>query len=121
MQVKIDTSERFHVITIQEHTLSANMTELIENKLSEVLNKEVKNVVLNLKDIHSMDNAAAELLIKMQERFYAEDASFVICELPEAVSKQLRTSGVLDRMNIVPTESEAGDIILMEEIERELE
>lgn len=120
MQVKIDTRERFHVITISEHNLSANMTELIENKLSEMSNKDVKNVVLNLKDIQSIDNAAAQTLIKLQQNSYEQKASFVICCLQSTVSQQLAAAGLLEHLNVVPTESEAGEIVLMEEIEREL-
>jgi hypothetical protein len=56
----------------------------------------------------------------MQELFYSQNASFVICGLQTGVSKQLESAGVLERMNIVPTESEAKDIVQMEEIEREL-
>ena len=121
MQVKIDTRERFHVITVREGTLSANMTELLENKLSASLSEDVKNVVLNLKDIHSIDNAAATLLITLQKRFHEQKASFIICCMQPEVSRQLSADGLLEQLNTTPTESEAGEIILMEEIERELD
>ena len=49
MQVKIDTREKFHVITIQEPILAANMTEELELCLLPFLEKDVKNVVLILK------------------------------------------------------------------------
>jgi anti-anti-sigma factor len=121
MQLKTDTRERFHVITVQEHTLSANMTELIENKLFLLLNEDVKNVVLNLKDVHSIDNDIAQTLIKLQREFYEQKASFVVCCLQPEVHRQLAATGVGEEMNTTPTESEAGEIVMMEEIERELD
>lgn len=120
MIVKTDTKEKFHVITIQEPVLAANMTAEIEERLPAYLQNNVKNVVLSCKDIQSMDDAAAEALVKVQQKFYENNASFVICELQPAVEQSLDNSGLLEIMNTTPTESEAMDIVQMEEIEREL-
>lgn len=120
MQVKIDTREKFHVITIVEAVLAANMTEDLDRCLLPVLEKDVKNVVLILKDIQKVDDAAAEALVRIQMAFYDIGASFVICELTPAVEKSLEDNGLLELMNVTPTESEAWDIIHLEEIEREL-
>jgi len=120
MQVKIDTREKFHAITILDAVLAANMTEALEQSLLPFLQKEVKNVVLILKDISEVDDAAAECLVRIQQRFYDESASFVICELTPEVEKSLEDSGLLELMNVTPTESEAWDIVHLEEVEREL-
>ncbi len=120
MQVKIDTKEKFHVITIHESELTANMTEEIHISLLTHLKNRTKNVVLDLKDIKKLDDAAAETLINIQQTFYEQGASFVICELQPEVQKMLDGMGLLEVMNEVPTEMEAIDIIHMEEIEREL-
>ncbi len=120
MQVKIDTREKFHAITIQEGVLAANMTEQLEASLLPFLEKDIKNVILILKDIPIVDEAAAESLVQIQQAFYDNGSSFVICELTPAVEKSLEDNGLLELMNVTPTESEAWDIIHMEEIEREL-
>ena len=120
MEVKIDTREKFHAITIQEPSLAANMTEKLENCLLPLLQTEVKNVVLNLRDIQIMDNAAAEQLVQLQQLFYENNASFVICELQKQVEETLDKENLLELINVTPTESEAWDIVQMEEIEREL-
>ncbi|HTI93796.1 MAG TPA: STAS domain-containing protein [Puia sp.] len=120
MQVKIDTREKFHAISIQESALAANMTEELELCLLPFLEKDVKNVVLILKDISDVDDAAAECLVKIQQAFYDNSASFVICELTPAVENRLEDNGLLELMNVTPTESEAWDIIHLEEVEREM-
>ena len=120
MQVKIDTREKFHAITVTEPVLAANMTEDLDQCLLPILEKDVKNVVLILKDIQTVDDAAAESLVRTQQAFYDNSASFVICELSPAVEKSLEDNGLLELMNVTPTESEAWDIIHLEEVEREL-
>ncbi|HWB90507.1 MAG TPA: STAS domain-containing protein [Puia sp.] len=120
MQVKIDTKEKFHAITISESVLAANMTEDLDQCLLPILEKDVKNVVLILKDTQNLEDAAAEALVRIQQAFYDNSASFVICELTPAVEKGLEDNGLLELMNVTPTESEAWDIIHLEEVEREL-
>ena len=44
----------------------------------------------------------------------------MVCELQEPVEKMLDERELLEVMNSTPTESEAWDIVQMEEIEREL-
>ena len=120
MQVKIDTREKFHAITIQEAVLAANMTADMDKVLLPLLENGVKNVVLILKDSKNIEDAAAGRLLRIQEAFYDAGASFVICELSPEVEASLESSGRLEFMNVTPTETEAADIVHMEEIEREL-
>jgi anti-anti-sigma factor len=120
MQFKIDTSEKFHAIQIKEQTLSANMTGELDACLMPLLQRDVKNVVLNLQDIQNIDNAAGEHLVKIQQSFYEQSSSFVICCLQKQVETALDAADLLELLNVAPTESEAWDIVHMEEIEREL-
>ena len=120
MEFKIDTKEKFHAITIKEGILTANMTEELGSGLLPLLQQDVKNVVLILKDTKTVDVAAAEALLKLQQSFYDQQASFVICEMQPEVEDALDENGLLELMNVTPTESEAWDIVQMEEIEREL-
>jgi anti-anti-sigma factor len=120
MKVKIDTREKFHAITINEPAFAANMTAELDKCLLPLLQNDVKNVVLNLKDTKNIDNAAAEYLVTTQRFFYDNNASFVICGLQPDVQKSFDENELLENMNKAPTESEASDIVHMEEIEREL-
>ena len=46
--------------------------------------------------------------------------SFVVCNLNDVVETIFDKLELLEMMNVTPTESEAWDIVQMEEIEREL-
>ena len=120
MEVKIDTREKFHVITIRETKLAANMTAELDECLLPFVEKETKNVVLNMEDIRDMDTAAAEHLLSIQVHFNSQQSSFIMCNLQASVKDKLEKNELLELMNVTPTESEAWDIVQMEEIEREL-
>ena len=120
MEVKIDTKEKFHAITLPGNSLSATMTDELEACLLRYLQNDVKNIVLVLKDIQKLDIAAAEKLLSIQQTFYENNASFVICEVQRPVEDFLEQHEFLEVMNITPSQSEAWDIVQMEEVEREL-
>ncbi|MBE7169741.1 MAG: anti-sigma factor antagonist [Williamsia sp.] len=120
MRFKIDTSEKYHVITILETAFSANMTEEAQNLLLPYLEQPVRNLIVNLQDIEKVEDAAAALLINIQQTFYEQGASFVVCGLQPSVQKDLEGTDGYTELNTVPTLSEAWDIVQMEEIERDL-
>lgn len=119
MNVKTDTKEKFHVITIQGPVLSASMTDELDGCLLPFLQNPVKNLVLRMDELDTIDLEAAEKLVSIQQQFYENNASFVICGLKDAVENFLDENELLELMNVTPTESEAWDIVQMEEIERE--
>jgi len=120
MEVKTDTKEKFHVIRVETSNLSANMAAELNRQLLELLKDNTKNVVVNLNGIITIEEEAAETLVRTQQKFYEDGASFVICELQNGVEAFLDEKKLLELMNVTPTESEAYDIVQMEEIEREL-
>jgi anti-anti-sigma factor len=120
MKVKISTNGKFHAITVLEPILAANMTAALHDLCEPFLGKEVKNLLLNLKDIQKMDSAAADTFLELRNLFYENRASFVLCEPQPSVKKYFEENEQFEILQIAPTQSEASDIIFMEEIEREL-
>lgn len=119
-KVKIDTKEKFHVITPVEPHLSANLTDNLSDMMHQFLENPVKNIVFNAENVESMEKPVADCLAALQGDFQLGNASFVICCLKPAVRSALQEWDILDLLNVTPTESEAWDIVQMEEIEREL-
>jgi hypothetical protein len=119
MNIKSDTKEKFTVITVLDPILSANMTEDI-SKLSFYGTTTVPHLIINMSEVKEIAVEVAKKLADVQQSFYEQDFSFVICELTFLVEAVFEKEDLLDLMNITPTESEAWDIVQMEEIEREL-
>lgn len=119
MKVKISTNGKFHAITVLEPILAANMTAALHDLCGPFLKQEVKNLILNLKDIQTMESAAADAILELRNLFYTNHASFVLCELQPPVKKYFDQNEQFEMLQIAPTQSEASDIIFMEEIERE--
>ncbi|RYZ00356.1 MAG: STAS domain-containing protein [Chitinophagaceae bacterium] len=120
MEVKTSTKEKFTVISGLPADLPVNLTETFCRDLTVKLQEPVKNIVLDLAGVQRMDVESAELLVRTQQAFYEGGASFVVCGLEPELEAFLDGQDLLELMNVTPTESEAWDIVQMEEIEREL-
>lgn len=120
MNVKIDTKEKFTVITPDEAHLSVNMTEELNQLLLSYLQKDIPHVVLKMDMVQTVDDLVGENIAGIQQQFYEKNCSFVICNLQKEVEALLARKELLEFMNVTPSESEAWDILQMEEIEREL-
>ena len=120
MEIKISTKEKFTVITPITPQITDTNAEEISISCLNCLNSEIKNVVLNLQSVTAIDNEAAKTIANLQQQFYETNASFVICGIKPQVEQSFETLELLEFLNTTPTESEAWDIVQIEEIEREL-
>lgn len=120
MKVKIDTKEKMHVITLEEQKLTENMTGDFKKTILDFLEKPVKNVIVNFGKVQEIELSPANTLVTVQQAFYDANHSIVFCNLQDSVSDFLDKNELLELLNVTPTESEAWDIVQMEEIEREL-
>ncbi len=121
MNVKIDTKEIFYVISITEEKLSANMAVELIKLVTEKQKEANKSIILDFTALAEIDKDAIDLLVKWHEKIYQDKKSLVIFGLSNPVKSALDEAGLLELVNHTPTESEAWDIVQMEEIVRELD
>ena len=120
MQYKIEPKEKFTVIKILDTNLSSNLVPELSKLTQEIMGKPQKSLVMDLSAAISWDLAVIEFMGQSQQAFYDNNASFVICCLSDGLQQQLDATDYAEMLNMTPTESEAWDIVQMEEIEREL-
>jgi anti-anti-sigma regulatory factor len=121
MNIKIDTKEIFYVISLLDSEMTANMSAPLLELITKQQEEEVKSLILQLGKVTAMDEGFASTLIALKESLYKKNKSFVICNLSENIKQNLVEWRILENLNYTPTESEAWDIVQMEEIERELD
>ena len=120
MHYKIDTKEKFAVLSLLDPSLSSNLVPELTDLIKNLGLTSPKNLVLNLGAVKDWDLSIMALLAQHQEDFYDNNTSFVLCSLSDDLQNALDLTEFGEVMNLTPTESEAWDIVQMEEIEREL-
>jgi anti-anti-sigma factor len=119
MQVKIDTKEKFTVLTPQDVNIYDKMAVELAAACNKYLDQDIKNVVINLECVQRVDEKTVITIVELQKKFGEHNASFVICCLQPEVEQAFEKFDLLEKINFTLTESEAWDIVQMEEIERE--
>jgi len=120
MQVKIDTKQKFTVLTPTISHIYDNMAVELAAICHQYLQLVPKNVILNLSMVDIIDDTTATIITQLQQEFYENSASFVVCCIKPSVEDIFEKASLLFLVNATPTESQAWDIVQMEEIEREL-
>jgi anti-anti-sigma factor len=120
MDVKIDTKEKFSVIKPNFNIDSANMSDELTELMKTYLKKDIPHLILNMENVENADLESLTKIAELQAAFYNDNFSFVMCEMNQAMIQILDDADLIDTMNITPTESEAWDIVQMEEMEREM-
>ncbi len=120
MNYKIDTKEKFTVLSLLDPSLSSNLVPELNDLIKKLGMTSPKNLVVNLNAVKHWELAIMEQFAQLQETFYDNNTSFVLCCLSEDLQNALDLTEFGEVMNLTPTESEAWDIVQMEEIEREL-
>jgi anti-anti-sigma factor len=120
MELKIDTKEKYQLLTPAGASITANIAAEIVTICNKCLESAQKNMVLNLENVKEIAPDACQILTDLQQAFYDKSASFVMCCLSSTIEDVFESLGLLEVLNLTPTLSEASDIVMMEEIEREL-
>lgn len=120
MDFKIDTKEKLHVITLKEPVLSGNLTEELRDLVHSFHQQPVKNLVIDLGSVTGIDEESANMLAALQQQWYENNHSLVYFGIRKEVEVVFESLDLWELLNVTPTESEAWDIVQMEEIEREL-
>ena len=108
--MKIIKKEEYIILEDNEN----NLVDFAENITENYSDYKNDNVVINLKDQFNFKLKDALLFLEISNIHRSEKKSFVI------VNSEIGIDVVPDDLIVVPSLLEAGDIIKMEELEREL-
>lgn len=120
MQFKIDTKEKIVLFRLEEPELNANLAAELENTISGIGELKEKNLVLDLRSLQSVDENGLKAIFAVYNRQYERGLSAAVAHLQPALTAAL-SEKYPEMLNVVPTESEAIDMVMMEDLERELD
>lgn len=120
MQFKIDTKEKIVILRLEEAELDAKMSEQLVEETGGIPSLDEKNLILDLGSLRSAGPEAMKAIFTVYNRQYERGLSAAVAHLNTDLTAQL-TERYPEMLNIVPTLSEATDMVMMEDLERELD
>ena len=121
MNFKIDTKDAFYVIYLNTSEFTAKLAEELIAEVTKRQKEMTKSLVLNLELVTTIEKGAIGSLDNLYENTIGKRKSFVLCCMDKHVKESFFNANLLEKINHTPTESEAWDIVQMEEIEREFD
>jgi anti-anti-sigma regulatory factor len=119
MEFKIDTKEKILVIQPQISSLDANLADAFVKEITERPELEGRNLILDMILVSNTDEAGLQAILTVYNQQYDSSMS---CALTGLNSDLLQKIKVADEnvVNLAPTMLEAIDLVMMEDLEREL-
>jgi anti-anti-sigma regulatory factor len=120
MVVKIDTKAHFSDLSPDTTSVHANMAGELEDLLGERLAAEPYNIIVVMKGVSSIDAAVVKVLKKTGKQARDAGVSFVVAEIPPEIAPLLQQATGDGALETTKTLREAVDLVMMEQLERDL-
>ncbi|WP_344979459.1 STAS domain-containing protein [Compostibacter hankyongensis] len=120
MKFKIDTKEKYLLLTPETARLDAKLAEEIQQALARKTAGKPASLIIDLNEVEQADEGAFQAILAVYRGCYAEQGSCVLARPRPALLSLIRQHYPKDDLNVAPSLPEAVDLILMEELEREL-
>lgn len=119
MKFKIDTKEKIVVFCPEETVLDANLSDDFVATATTLPELDGRNLILDMTLVQKIDAKGVEAILTVYQRMYDNNFSCAITGLNNTLTAELKSAGD-DMLNLAPTMAEAIDLVMMEELEREL-
>ncbi|HVI44719.1 MAG TPA: STAS domain-containing protein [Chitinophaga sp.] len=119
MKFKIDTKEKIVVFCPEEDALDANLSAQFITTITNLPELNGRNLILDLNLVQTADPSGLQAIFTVYQHMYDNQLSCAITGLNNALTQHLKAEAP-EILNITPTMAEAIDLVMMEELEREL-
>ncbi|NUQ26100.1 MAG: STAS domain-containing protein [Saprospiraceae bacterium] len=115
-----DKDGRYAVIKLEEKNLNSIVAPDLKSEFVILANEGFNNLIFDLSAVEYIDSSGLSAILTAN-RLWKTMGSFILTDVSHpAVQKLIDISRLSAVLTILPTVSEAIDLIFMEEIEREL-
>lgn len=120
MNFKVSNEEKYSLVHAQVEKLDSMNAPDLKSELVFLNKSDIKNVIINLDQTRYCDSSGLSALLVGNRLCKNAGGTFVITGLQSTVKKLISISQLDSVINITPTVNEAIDLIMMEEVERDL-
>jgi anti-anti-sigma regulatory factor len=119
MEFKIDTKEKILVVQPQITGLDANLSARFTKEVSELPGLEERNLILDMALVAKADEDGIKAILTVYHQQYDSGMSCALTGLNSTLTKAIKAADETV-YNLAPTMLEAIDLVMMEDLEREL-
>ena len=115
MKYSINKEEKYCILKLDEDKLDTTLAPKLKSEFVTLNAEGIKNLIIDLSSVRYTDSSGLSAILVGNRVFGDEDGLFVLAGPTEHVMKLIRISQLDSVLNILNTEEEAVDLVLMHE------
>lgn len=120
MKSTIEKNERYTVFTVKEKNLTSHNSSDLKSEIAILVAEGYTSILLNLSELEFMDSSGLGALLNTDRTTKENGGFLVIFGLNENNSNLIRIAKLDKVLLLAPTQKEALDLLILEELERDL-
>lgn len=120
MKFSIDKHEKYVLFRLNETKLNSLISPMLKSEMIMINAEGKRNIIIDLTDVSYVDSSGLSSLLVANRLCKNLDGSLILTGLQPALKKLIEITQLENIFKIVPTISEAVDMVFMEEIEKDL-
>lgn len=120
MKSRIEKNERYTIFTINEKNLTSHNSSDLKSEIAILVAEGNTSILLNLSEIEFMDSSGLGALLSAKRTTKENNGFLILYGLNESNYNLIRIAKLDKVLLIAPTEKEAIDLLILEELERDL-
>ncbi|MBL7963175.1 MAG: STAS domain-containing protein [Flavobacteriales bacterium] len=120
MNFTIEDKGKYTLVTSHVDKLDTTCAPELKSELVYLNKTGVRNIIIDVSGTRYCDSSGLSALLVANRLCKSVGGSMVVCGLQEPVQKLVQISQLESVLSITPTQSEAVDLLYMEEIEKDV-
>ena len=120
MKHTVNKHDKYVVIQLQEEKLNTQIAPELKAQFVYLNSKGIKNIIIDLSEVKYCDSSGLSAILVGNRLCKNSQGSFVLAKIQESVMKLISISQLESVLNIVPTVEEATDLVIMDEVGRDI-
>lgn len=120
MHFRTEHKEKYTVISLLVEKLDGTISPSLKSEFVMVNAGGGKNIVFDLSKTRYCDSSGLSAILVGNRLCKNASGTFIICGVQDSVKKLITISQLDSILNITPTVTEAHDLVVIDEVERDL-
>lgn len=120
MKFEVENKEKYSKVSCKLEKLDAVHAPDLKSELVQLNKSGVKNIIIDLKGTRYCDSSGLSAILVANRLCKGENGIFILTGLEPAVAKLVTISQLDTVLNITHTLSEAEDLMIMEQVSKDL-
>jgi anti-sigma B factor antagonist len=120
MKFTVDKQEQYTILKLEEDKLDSTLSPNLKSEFVNLNTQGTKNLIVNLSNTRYSDSSGLSALLTGNRTFSEAGGEFILTGLQPMVEKLIAISQLDKVLNILPTDHEGIENIMMSELEKEM-